>query len=242
MQERSGFKIGLAVLLESWLHPVHMSSVWNLFDLKKGKTNRPNVSVNRFKLKKDALTLYQNFLSQKITYSLKCGETGIAMKWFSQATSPMEWTLSSGELVRTKHRRIFLMEMNSIHGHLSGILIPYELRWRKWWADCITSARIRSDYAHHYRANNAVMTMTNITLSVIDVAPMFQYPNSEGPFVVMKYGLLPPRLLVGWVFIRDGFTRTPSWYFHWLQWQNRWEDHRSWNHFAKWMPPESWSA
>ena len=41
------------------------------------------------------------------------------------------------------------------------------------------------------------MTMTNLTLSVINVAPLFHYPNSQWTFVLMEYDLLPVPIIGG---------------------------------------------
>jgi len=46
-------------------------------------------------------------------------------------------------------------------------------------------------------ANNAGVTMTNLTLSVINVAPMFHYPNPQWTFVFMQSGELPLPVIAG---------------------------------------------
>jgi hypothetical protein len=46
-------------------------------------------------------------------------------------------------------------------------------------------------------ANNAGMTMTNLTLSVINIAPLFHYPNPQWTFVLMEYEIVPVPVIGG---------------------------------------------
>ena len=46
-------------------------------------------------------------------------------------------------------------------------------------------------------ANEAGMAMTNLTISVINAAPMFHYPNPQWSFISMQYGELPLPIIGG---------------------------------------------
>ncbi|MFQ3317887.1 MAG: hypothetical protein ACI8T6_001328, partial [Candidatus Poseidoniaceae archaeon] len=57
-------------------------------------------------------------------------------------------------------------------------------------------------------ANNAGMTMTNLTLSVINAPPMFHYPNPQWSFVLMEYGEFPLPVIAGMSI--DSWTVSPE--------------------------------
>ncbi|NCG00352.1 MAG: hypothetical protein GWP25_01000 [Euryarchaeota archaeon] len=198
MQERSGFKIGLAILLTILV--ASSSYVVSLKLITNDEQEQKEIECEGLQIRTDEgcvepepeVPKPEDCTSTEVWRDSICDEMDAPTN-LTYGSDIVVWRIGENHTLTPSFDgdgpdtwSVFpafpsFLVMNSESGELTALLLEEH--------DTSTHTIIA--------ANDAGVTMTNLTITVINAAPLFHYPNPQWTFISMQYGELPLPVLGG---------------------------------------------